>query len=149
MAPHPQRLTVTRRAWPLARHGANATVDIVVAELSDGDSRGRGEGGPLECYGESFYSDVVDLDAMKAAVTSGLNRDTLQHALPPGAARNALDCAFWDIDAKRAYCSVSDLAGLGAAPPVMTAFTLDFDTPDRMAEQAAAHSTRPLLKLEL
>src|SRR6201996_4068565 len=108
MAPHPQRLTVTRRAWPLARHGANATVDIVVAELSDGDSRGRGEGVPLERYGESIDSVVAELEAMKAAVTSGLNRDTLQHALPPGAARNPLDCAFWDIDPKRASCSVSD-----------------------------------------
>ncbi len=60
---------------------------------------------------------------MKGAVFSGLNRDTLQHALPPGAARNALDCAFWDIDAKRAYCSVAELT--------------------------AANRTRPLLKLEL
>jgi Mandelate racemase / muconate lactonizing enzyme, N-terminal domain len=62
---------------------------------------------------------------MKGAVFSGLNRDTLQHALPPGAARNALDCAFWDLDAKRAYRSVAELAGLGAVPPLMTAFTLE------------------------
>jgi L-Ala-D/L-Glu epimerase len=86
---------------------------------------------------------------MKGAVFSGLDRDTLQHALPPGAARNALDCAFWDIDAKRAYCSVAEMAGLGAVPPLMTAFTLAFDTPDKMAELAAANRTRPLLKLEL
>jgi L-alanine-DL-glutamate epimerase-like enolase superfamily enzyme len=86
---------------------------------------------------------------MKGAVFSGLNRDTLQHAMPPGAARNALDCAFWDIDAKRAYRSVAELAGLGAVPPLMTAFTLDFDTPAKMAEQAAANRTWPLLKLEL
>jgi L-Ala-D/L-Glu epimerase len=82
-------------------------------------------------------------------VFSGLSRDTLQGALPPGAARNALDCAFWDIDAKRAYCSVADLAGLGAILPLTTAFTLDFDTPDKMAEQAAANRIRPLLRLEL
>jgi L-Ala-D/L-Glu epimerase len=154
MAPHPQRLTVTRRTWPLARplataHGVKTTVDVVVAEISDGDSRGRAEAVPLRRYGESIDSVVAALDAMKGAVFSGLNRDTLQHALPPGAARNALDCAFWDVDAKRAYRSVAELAGLGAMLPLMTAFTVAFDTPEKMAELAAANRARPLLKLEL
>lgn len=154
MAPHPQRLTVTRRAWPLARPvmtscGARTAVDVVVAELSDGDSRGRAEAVPLPRYGESIDSVVAELEAMKGAIFSGLNRDTLQSALPPGAARNALDCAFWAIDADRAYRSVADLAGIGPVAPVVTAITLGFDTPDRMAEMAAAHRTRPLLRLEL
>jgi L-Ala-D/L-Glu epimerase len=154
MAPHPQRLTVSRRAWALARplttaHGVETTVDVVVAEISDVESRGRGECVPLRRFGESIDSVVAALEAMKGAVFSGLTRDTLQHAMPPGAARNALDCAFWDIDAKRAYRSVAELAGLGAVPPLMTAFTLDFDTPDKMAEQATANRTRALLKLEL
>jgi L-Ala-D/L-Glu epimerase len=129
-------------------HGLKTAVDVVVAEISDVESRGRGEAVPLKRYGESIDSVVAALDAMKGAITSGLNRDTLQHALSPGAARNALDCAFWDIDAKRAYCSVAELAGLCPVPPLMTAFTLAFDTPDKMAEQAAANRTRPLLKLE-
>ena len=158
MAPHPQRLTVTRRAWPLARplmtaDGVQTAVDVVVAELSDGDSRGRGEAVPVRRYGESIDSVVAAIDAMKGAVFSGLNRDSLQHALPPGAARNALDCAFWDIDAKRAYLSVAELGGfgpgLGAVPPLLTAFSIAFDTPDQMAELAAANRTRPLIKLEL
>jgi L-alanine-DL-glutamate epimerase-like enolase superfamily enzyme len=154
MAPHPQKLTVTSRAWPLARplmtaDGIRTSVDVVVAEISDTDSRGRGEGVPLPRYGESLDSVVAALGAMKGAIASGLNRDTLQSAMPPGAARNALDCAFWDMDAKRAYRSVAELAGFGVVTPVVTAFTLDFDTPDRMAEQAAAHRTRPLLRLEL
>ena len=154
MAPHPQRLTVTSRAWPLARprltaHGVETAADVVVAEISDGDSRGRGEGVPQRRFGESIDSVVAALEAMKRAVAAGLNRDTLQNALPPGAARNALDCAFWAIDADRAYCSVAELAGLGAVSPLMTALTVGFDTPDKMAEQAAAHRTRPLLKLEL
>ena len=154
MAPHPQRLTVTRRGWMLARplmtaHGVRDTIDIAVAEISDGDSRGRGEGVPLARYGESIDSVVAALDAMKGAVVSGLDREMLQHALPPGAARNALDCAFWDIDAKRAYRSVAALAGLGAVPPLLTAFTIGLDTPDRMAEVAAAHRAWPLLRLEL
>jgi L-alanine-DL-glutamate epimerase-like enolase superfamily enzyme len=133
----------------MTAHGVMTTVDVVVAEISDVESRGRGEGVPLRRFGESIDSVVAALDAMKGSVFSGLNRDTLQHALPPGAARNALDCAFWDIDAKRAYRSVAELAGLGAVPALLTALTVAFDTPDKMAEQAAANRTRPLLKLEL
>jgi L-Ala-D/L-Glu epimerase len=154
MAPHPQRLTVTRRAWRLAQplttaHGVETMVDVVVAEIADGEGRGRGEGVPLRRYGESIGDVVAAIDAMKGAVFSGLDRDELQHALPPGAARNALDCAFWDLDAKRAYRSVAELAGLGAMRPLMTAFTIAFDTPHKMAELAAANRTRPLLRLEL
>jgi L-alanine-DL-glutamate epimerase-like enolase superfamily enzyme len=133
----------------MTAHGVETTVDVVVAEISDVESRGRGESVPLRRYGESIDSVVAAVDAMKGAVFSGLNRDTLQLALPPGAARNALDCAFWDIDAKRAYRSVAELAGLGVAPPLMTAFTVAFDTPEMMAELAAANRSRPLLKLEL
>jgi L-Ala-D/L-Glu epimerase len=153
MAPHPQRLTVTRRGWALARpittaHGVESAADVVIAEISDGDSRGRGECLPLRRYGESIDSVVAALDAMKGAIFSMLNRETLQQALPPGAARNALDCAFWDIEARRAYCSVAELAGLGAVTPDVTAFTL-LDTPEKLAELAAANRARPLLKLKL
>jgi L-alanine-DL-glutamate epimerase-like enolase superfamily enzyme len=133
----------------LTAQGVRTSVDVAVAELSDGDSRGRGEGVPLPRYGESIESVAAALEAMKGAVFSGLDRDTLQQALPPGAARNALDCAFWDIDAKRAYRSVAELAGLGVGTPLVTAFTVACDTPDRMAELAAAHRARPLLRLEL
>ena len=133
----------------MTAHGVKTTIDVVVAEISDVESRGRGEGVPLRRYGESIDSVVAAVEAMKGAVFSGLNRETLQHALRPGAARNALDCAFWDIDAKRAYRSVAELAGLGAVTPLMTAFTVAFDTPDKMAEMAAANRTRPLLKLKL
>jgi L-Ala-D/L-Glu epimerase len=154
MAPHPQRLTVTRRAWPLARpmmtaDGVKTAVDVVVAEIADGDSRGRGEGVPLRRYGESIDSVFAAIEAMKGAIASGLNRDTLQTALPPGAARNALDCAFWAIEADRGYCSVAELAGLGVVMPVVTAFTLALDTPERMAEMAVANRSRPLLRLAL
>jgi L-Ala-D/L-Glu epimerase len=154
MAPHPQRLTVTRRSWALARplittRGVETTANVVIAEVSDGDGRGRGECVPLTRYGESSDSVAAALDAMKGAVFSGLERETLQRALPPGAARNALDCAFWDIDAKRAYCSVAELAGLGEVAPVETAFTLALDTPERMAALAASNRARPLLKLQL
>lgn len=150
MAPHPQRLTVTHRAWPLKTpRGVETAVPIVVVEIADGDSRGRAECVPMRRFGESIESVLATLDAMKGAVSGGLARDTLQQAMPPGAARNALDCAFWAIDANRSYVSVSEIAGLGLMKPVVTAFTLAFDTPDKMAEAGAAHRTRPLFKLEL
>jgi L-alanine-DL-glutamate epimerase-like enolase superfamily enzyme len=154
MAPHPQRLHVTKRSWPLAQpfvisRGTKTTADVVVAELHDGDSQGRGECVPYPHYGEDVDSVFAALEAMKGAVFSGLNRESLQQAMPPGAARNALDAAFWDIEAKRAYCSVADLVGLGALKPVTTAYTLSLDTPERMGEAAAAQRQRPLLKLKL
>ncbi len=154
MAPHAQRLTVTRRACALARpltieRETRTAIDVVVAEVGDGDGRGRGECVPLRRYGETAESVVAALEAVKAVVSSGLNRETLQDALPPGAARNALDCAFWDLDAKRTYRSVAEVAGLGAMARVETAFTLAADTPDRMGELAAANRARPTFRLDL
>jgi L-alanine-DL-glutamate epimerase-like enolase superfamily enzyme len=154
MAPHPQRLHVTRRSWPLAQpfvisRGSKTAADVVVAELHDGDSQGRGECVPYPHYGESVDSVFAALEKMKGAVFSGLNRETLQQAMPPGAARNALDAAFWDIEAKRAYCSVAELAGLGPLKPVTTAYTLSLDTPERMGAAAGLQRARPLLKLKL
>jgi len=154
MAPHPQRLHVTRRGWPLAQpfaisRGVKTVAEVVVAELHDGEGRGRGECVPYPRYGESVDSVFAALEAMKGAVFSGLDRRELQEAMPPVAARNALDAAFWDLDCKRHDIRVADLAGLGPLKPVTTAYTLSLDTPERMGEAAKAHRTRPLLKLKL
>jgi L-alanine-DL-glutamate epimerase-like enolase superfamily enzyme len=154
MAPHPQRLSVSRRSWRLASpfaisRGSKTSAEVVVAELFDGDFRGRGECVPYPRYGESVDSVVAALEAMKSAVFSGLDREALQSAMPPGAARNALDAAFWDIEAKRSDCRAGDLAGLGPLKPVVTAYTLSLDTAERMGAAAAAQRTRPLLKLKL
>ena len=154
MAPSPQRLTVSRRSWKLAQpfaisRGSRTEAEVVVAELFDGEWRGRGECVPYPRYGENVDSVAAALEAMKGAVFSGLDRDALQHAMPPGAARNALDCAFWDIEAKRAGQRAAALAGLGTLQPVVTAYTLSLDTPERMGAAAAAERRRPLLKLKL
>src|SRR5437764_6337816 len=154
MAPHPQRLSVARRAWPLAQaftisRGSRTTAEVVVAEVHDGEFRGRGECVPYPRYGESVDSVVAALEAMKGAVFSGLDRHELQRAMPPGAARNALDAAFWDLDAKRDDRRAADLAGIGELRPVVTAYTLSLDTAERMGEAAAAQRARPLLKLQL
>jgi L-alanine-DL-glutamate epimerase-like enolase superfamily enzyme len=154
MAPHPQRLSATRRAWPLARpfaisRGSKTVAEVVVAEVFDGEFRGRGECVPYPRYGESVDSVVAALEAMKGAVFSGLDRKELQAAMPPGAARNALDCAFWHLDAQRDDRRVADMAGIGPLRPLVTAYTLSLDTPERMGEAAAAQRQRPLLKLKL
>lgn len=154
MAPRPQKLTVTHRAWALARpmttaQGTITATDAIVVEVSDGDARGRGEAVPMARFGENAAGVIAALDAMKGAVAAGLGRDTLPQAMPPGAARNALDCAFWDLDANRAYQSAADLAGLSALKPITTAFTIGCDTPDQMAALAAANRARPILRLEL
>ncbi|HLY44459.1 MAG TPA: N-acetyl-D-Glu racemase DgcA [Stellaceae bacterium] len=154
MAPHPQRLTVTRRAWALAQpfaisRGSKTTAEVVIAEVYDGEFRGRGECVPYPRYGESVDSVVAALEAMKGPVFSGLDRNELQPAMPPGAARNALDCAFWHLDAQRDDRRVADMAGVGELRPLLTAYTLSLDTPERMAEAATAQRARPLLKLKL
>ena len=118
MAPSPQRLSVTRRAWPLARpfaisRGSKTTAEVVVAEIFDGDFRGRGECVPYPRYGESVDSVVRALEEMRGAVFSGLDRKELQQAMAAGAARNALDAAFWDLDAKRDNRRAADIAGIG------------------------------------
>ena len=154
MAPHPQRLSVTRGSWQLAQpfaisRGSKTAAEVVVAEISDGEFRGRGECVPSPRYGESVDSVVRTLEAMRGAVFSGLDRRELQQAMMPGAARNALDCAFWHLDAQRDDRRVADIAGVGKLRSVVTAYTLSLDTPERMAEMAAAQGARPLLKLKL
>ena len=148
------RLAVRRERFPMRglftiSRGSRRESEVVVAELSEGGAVGRGECVPYPRYGESVDSVFAALEAMKGAVFSGLNRDSLQEAMPPGAARNALDAAFWDIEAKRAYCSVAELAGIGPLKAVTTAYTLSLDTPERMGEAAAVQRARPLLKLKV
>lgn len=106
---------------------------------------GRGECVPYARYGESLES-VAD---QVQSLPNGVTREALASLLPPGAARNAVDCALWDHEAKRAGRRVWELAGLTRPRPVVTAFTLSLDTPERMQAAAARHAHRPLLKIKL
>jgi L-alanine-DL-glutamate epimerase-like enolase superfamily enzyme len=93
---------------------------------------------------------VLDqIEAVRGAVEGGLDRAALQAALPPGAARNALDCALWDLEAKRAGLRAFTLAGLARLDPVKTCYTLSLDEPDAMAAAARAAARRPMLKLKI
>jgi L-alanine-DL-glutamate epimerase-like enolase superfamily enzyme len=129
--------------------GAKSEAVVVVAELSDGSHRGCGECVPYARYNESADGVVAAIASLRDALASGLDRRGLQSAMPAGAARNALDCAFWDLEAKRSGQPVHVLAGLPAPKPLVTAYTISLGTPDQMAKGAAAAASRPLLKIKL
>ncbi|MBV8650877.1 MAG: dipeptide epimerase [Alphaproteobacteria bacterium] len=149
------RLSVRRESWKLAQvftisRGSRTVAEVVVAELHGGALRGRGEAVPYARYGETVDGVVTALEAMGEAVAGGLDRAGLQSAMPAGAARNALDGAFWDLEAKETGTSIWELAGIEGTPhPIVTAYTLSLDTPERMGAAAQEHATRPLLKIKL
>ena len=147
-------LTIAAEAWPVRgaftiARSSITEIHVVSVTVEEGGATGRGECRPYARYGESVTSVSADLEAIRAAVEDGLDRDTLQAAMPAGAARNAVDCALWDLEAKRSGSPVWALAGLEPPQPVTTAYTLSLDTPERMADAARAAADRPLLKLKL
>jgi len=146
-------LSVRIERWPLERaftisRGVKTEAVVVVAELDDGD-RGRGEAVPYARYGETPEGVVAAIEALRPALRGGLDRAALQAMLPPGAARNALDCALWDFEAKRTGRRAYQLAALPPPKPLVTAYTISLDDPEAMARAAAAASARPLLKVKL
>ena len=147
-------LSIRRESWPLRAtftisRGSKSTAAVVVAELQDGDYRGRGECTPYARYGETVEDVVATLEGLQEAVRGGLDREALQSALPPGAARNALDCAFWDLEAKRQGKRVWELLDLPTPRPVTTVYTLSLGPVEEMRAAAAANAGRPILKLKL
>ena len=147
-------LSVRSERWPIAgaftiARGAKSEAQVVVAELSDGAAVGRGECVPYARYGETVAGVVAAIEAMRGVVAAGLDRQALQHAMPPGAARNALDCAFWDLESKQSGKPVHALAGLAAPRPLTTAYTISLGTPAAMAEAAGKAAGRKLLKVKL
>lgn len=129
--------------------GSKTEAAVVVAQIEADGVVGRGECVPYARYGESVEGVAAALEALVPAVRQGLDRAALPSRLPPGAARNALDCAFWDLEAKTAGIPAYRLAGLPPPGPVTTAYTLSLSTPEAMAAAAAAAADRPLLKLKL
>lgn len=122
---------------------------VVMVTVSDGTSTGHGECVPYPRYGESLESVQTQVEEIAPLLKEGLSREALLKTMPAGAARNAVDCALWDFEAKRSGRSAATIAGLGTLKPVTTAFTISVDTPDIMAEKTAAAAHRPLLKVKL
>jgi L-alanine-DL-glutamate epimerase-like enolase superfamily enzyme len=150
----PLTLAYNVEHWPIAgsfgiSRGAKTEAVVVVAELTDGNARGRGECVPYLRYAETVESVTAQIEAIRPQIENGLDRRALQMAMPPGAARNALDCAFWDFEAKRSGRHVYDLAGLSAPNRLTTAFTISLAAPEEMAKAAERVASRALLKVKL
>jgi len=129
--------------------GPKTEAVVVVAEVSDGIRRGRGECVPYPRYRETPEAALKALQELSGALTGGLDRRALQAALPASAARNALDCALIDLEAKRAGVRAWDLLGRAAPKPCITAYTISLASPAAMAEASAKAASRPLLKIKL
>lgn len=129
--------------------GAKTDAVVVAVKLSDGRATGRGECTPYARYGETPESVVAAIEAAGRTPGALDSRDALNAALPAGAARNALDCALWDLEAKASGTSVAERIGVSRASGVETCFTLSLDTPAAMAQAAREAHAHTLLKLKL
>lgn len=144
------QIEVTQDRFALAQvfrisRGAKTHADVVTVRVQAGAHQGWGEAVPYKRYGESLESVVAEIEGLPGAIT----RSELQEALPPGAARNAVDCALWDLEAKRTGQRAAALAGLPSPGPEVTAYTLSLDAPEVMEGQARKAAHRPLLKIKL
>jgi len=149
-----RRVCVIQESWSIAgrftiSRGSKTASDVILVEIEEGGVKGRGECVPYAHYGETMASAAAAIEGILPALESGLERDELQSRLPAGAARNAVDCALWDLAAKRSGRPVWALAGLKRPGTIVTAYTLSLDTAENMAAAARKQADRPLLKLKL
>jgi L-alanine-DL-glutamate epimerase-like enolase superfamily enzyme len=150
-----RRLTVRAEQWPLKEPFVISRLtqeagEVVVVELEEDGAVGRGECERADWYDPARRPVVEEIEALRDALEAGMDREALAAALPSGCARNAVDCALWDLEAKRTRIPAWRLAGLTAPPgPVTTVFTISLDTPEKMAVAAARNRDRPVLKLKL
>jgi L-alanine-DL-glutamate epimerase-like enolase superfamily enzyme len=140
--------------WPIAgaftiSRGSKTEAHVVVATLSANGHVGRGECVPYARYGETVEHTLAQIEALAPAFAGGMTRERLQTLAAPSAARNALDCALWDLEAKTSGAPAWRAAGLDRYEPVETCFTISLGPPDKMARDAAAAAHRPMLKVKL
>jgi len=150
----PRTLRTQHQRFPLRRpfriaRGVKTAADVVEVTIEEEGISGRGEGVPYPRYGESVDSTLAAIAEVRTAVETGAGREALLSLLPAGAARNAVDCALWDLEARRAGRTVADLLGAAAPRAIRSALTIGIDTPEAM--QVAAREVRhaPLLKVKV
>ena len=148
-----RQLTVSIDRFPIAgkftiSRGSRTEAAVVTATITENGAVGHGECVPYPRYGETVEGVAVAIEALRPQIEAGLTREALQAAMPAGAARNAVDCALWDLDAKHSGIRAHVTAGLTRWPPVTTAYTISLDTPEAMAEAAAKAAERPILKVK-
>ncbi|MEX0695454.1 MAG: N-acetyl-D-Glu racemase DgcA [Rhodospirillales bacterium] len=149
-----RELTIRAESWPLARpfaisRGVKTAADVVVVEIVEAGVRGWAECVPYPRYDETTESVIAEIEAVRRDIEGDIQPSTLHELMHAGAARNAVDCALWDLRAKQAGASVAALCGLGAMRPLVTAETIGIGTPDEMAARAAELAHAPLLKIKL
>jgi L-alanine-DL-glutamate epimerase-like enolase superfamily enzyme len=147
-------LTVSIDRFPIAgtftiARGSRTEAVVVTATIEENGAVGHGECVPYARYGETVEDVAAAIEAQRAAIEGGLTREALQGAMPAGAARNAVDCALWDLDAKRSGIRAHVTAGLNRWPQATTAYTISLGTPDVMAEATRKVAERPILKIKL
>ena len=150
----PLKLHAHIERWPIAggftiSRGAKTEAVVIVAQVSRAGRTGNGECVPYARYGETPEGPLAAIQAMQAALEAGMERQALQERMPAGAARNALDCALWDLEAKLAGLRVWDLLRHDVPRPLTTAYTISLGTPQAMAEATSKAAHRPLLKIKL
>ena len=149
-----RRLSLSVERFPIAgaftiSRGSRTEIAVVVARIEDGAHAGRGECVPYPRYGESVESVSALIEAQADVLAGGIDREALARLMPAGAARNALDCALLDLEAKRSGRRAWEILGLPAPVPAITAYTLSLGTPESMGEAARKAASRPLLKVKL
>ena len=152
--PLPLELKVAEQSWPLDKpfriaRGISTEARVVVVTVSDGQHTGRGEAVPISRYNQNAASAISQLEKIDIKRAEGRYRQQIQNLMPAGAARNALDCALWDLEAKISGKRVWELANVPMVPEVETSFTISLDTPAAMAAAAKANANAPILKLKL
>jgi L-alanine-DL-glutamate epimerase-like enolase superfamily enzyme len=151
----PRRLSVIAQSFPIAgkftiSRGAKTQAEVIMCEIAEGSATGRGECVPYRRYGESMESVTAAVESVRREIEAGASIAELQELLPAGAARNALDCALWDLRAKTEGRPASALPGLRSDPvPLPTAYTISLGSPEEMAAQTRRNAHRPLLKIKV
>lgn len=140
--------------WPFARafriaYNVSTVAETIQVQLTDGPYVGRGEGLCVSYHGETIGSMLEQLDQVKTSLCAGISRTQLPALLPPGGARNAVDCALWDLESKRSGRRAWEMAGFASVKTITTDHTIGLDTPEAMAQIAAALRQYPVLKLKL
>jgi L-alanine-DL-glutamate epimerase-like enolase superfamily enzyme len=147
------RVSVAPKNWPLHKpfkisRDVHYHAETIICEISDGDVTGRGEAAGVSYAGETIESIQKQIKDAAGKIATGISRDELQELLPPGGARNAVDCALWDLEAKRSGKTIWQM--LGWEPkPVTTVYTVGIDELESMQKDAAAHSDYPLIKVKV
>ncbi|MGO7852845.1 N-acetyl-D-Glu racemase DgcA [Rhizobium ruizarguesonis] len=150
----PRTLDIQMNSLPIAgtftiSRGAKTEAEVITCTLVEEGAHGLGECVPYRRYGETMQSVFAQIEAARPLIEAGISRHDLLSAMPPGAARNAVDCALWDLEAKQTGDSVATRLGLAALKPLTTAYTISLGEPEVMAAQAREHAGRALLKVKV